>query len=234
MLVHARQKALTVTLKDLDVGVADAGDQHADEALSFGRRWNGHGLDRASGAFDDKGGLGGHRGFAGWAVSHGCWRRDQGYAATSWTEVLRTRRPSPEMHVGARAHAAGVVMGTASLCIRALKLQQLYTHYQQHCTRDEVPHTHTSATLPGLCHSPNTPQISHSLSPGDRTHHADTHAHTQQSGRCSSSVRHLLPSLLSAAKTSTHTHTAHTRLEGLRNSRAVVVITGRGRPCGLP
>ena len=36
-------------------------------------------------------------------------------------------------------------------------------------------HTHTSATLPGLCHSPNTPQISHSLSPGDRTHHADTH-----------------------------------------------------------
>ena len=178
MLVHARQKALTVTLQDLDVGVADAGDQHADEALSFGRRWNGHGLDRASGAFDDKGGLGGHRGFAGWAVSHGCWRRDQGYAATSWTEVLRTRRPSPEMHASALELTPPASSWAPLHFVYAHKLQQLYTHYQQHCTRDEVPHTHTSATLPGLCHSPNTPQISHSLSPGDRTHHADTQAHT--------------------------------------------------------
>ena len=122
-----------------------------------------------------------------------------------------TRRPSPEMHVGARAHAGVVVMGTASLCIRALKSQQLYTHYQQHCTRDEVPHTHTSATLPGLCHSPNTPQISHSLSPGDRTHHADTQAHTHTQHTHNSQADAPAPSdtcsLLSSPPPNIHTHT---------------------------
>ena len=119
------------------------------------------------------------------------------------------------------------------------KLQQLYTHYQQHCTRDEVPHTHTRQPRSQGCVIRQTRLRSHirSLrgSHAPRRHTStQAHTHTQQSGRCSSSVRHLLPSLLSAAKTSTHTHTAHTRLEGLRNSRAVVVITGRGRPCGLP
>ena len=158
------------------------------------------------------------------------------YAATSWTEVLRTRRPSPEMHVGARAHAAGVVMGTASLCIRALKLQQLYTHYQQHCTRDEVPHTHTHVS-----HAPrvvsfakHASDLTFALSGGSHAPRRHTRTHT--------TVRQMLQlrqapapfSPLRRQNIHTHTHTAHTRLEGLRNSRAVVVITGRGRPCGLP
>ena len=97
-------------------------------------------------------------------------------------------------------------------------------------------HTHVSHAPRVVSFAKHASDLTFALSGGSHAprRHTSTHTHTQQSGRCSSSVRHLLPSLLSAAKTSTHTHTAHTRLEGLRNSRAVVVITGRGRPCGLP
>ena len=97
-------------------------------------------------------------------------------------------------------------------------------------------HTHTSATLPGLCHSPNTPLRSHirSLRGIARTTPTHTHTHNSQADAPAPSGTCSLLSSPPPKHPHTHTHTAHTRLEGLRNSRAVVVITGRGRPCGLP
>ena len=99
-------------------------------------------------------------------------------------------------------------------------------------------HTHTSATLPGLCHSPNTPLRSHirSLRGIARTTPTQAHKHTHTTVRQMLQLRQTPApfSPLRRQNIHTHTHTAHTRLEGLRNSRAVVVITGRGRPCGLP
>ena len=139
--------------------------------------------------------------------------RDQGYAATSWTEVLRTRRPSPEMHVGARAHAAGVVMGTASLCIRALKLQQLYTHYQQHCTRDEVPHTHTRQPRSQGCVIRQTrlSDLTFALSGGSHAprRHTSTHTHNSQADAPAPSDTCSLLSSPPPKHPHTHTHGTH-------------------------
>ena len=106
------------------------------------------------------------------------------------------------------------------------------THITSNTVQGMRYHTHTRQPRSQGCVIRQTRLRSHirSLRGIARTTPTHKHTHTQQSGRCSSSVRHLLPSLLSAAK-HPHTH-IHTQTHGTHASRRAEKLTRCSRNHG--